>query len=429
MPESGAHWGEHLVTTVLPWWERAVRPGGGVFTCYSNDGVRVSDDLYTWSQGRWAWLAAELAAEAEAGRLDVDAALWRRRAIETADLVNEHALLGDGTVAFRLGAGGEQLPSGPSGELATSVFADLFAALGLAGGIRMLDAGDPRRAEWRRQAELLLETAENSTQAGTALSEPYPVPAGYADLPAPMSLVHTASELLRAAPDSAMARGVRDRAWARLDADFLQTDAWWEFRPADPADAGTLLARHRTPGHLLELAWMLLHSGDEARGRADIGGTPPFAPDRLASLARRAIDIGEDRDRGGVLRYVDGDGGRPDGIRSSRPERYEELVERTWDTKLWWVHVESLYACALLAERTGDEALRAAAERIDDYVFRTFPDPGGAEWLQIRDRDGAPLDEVVALPVKDPFHIARSLLLLHRLAATDTASKRTNTGE
>lgn len=47
----------------------------------------------------------------------------------------------------------------------------------------------------------------------------------------------------------------------------------------------------------------------------------------------------------------------------------------------------------------------------------TFPDPDGQEWIQIRSRDGSPLDEVVALPVKDPMHIARSLLLLNALEA------------
>jgi N-acylglucosamine 2-epimerase len=49
--------------------------------------------------------------------------------------------------------------------------------------------------------------------------------------------------------------------------------------------------------------------------------------------------------------------------------------------------------------------------RLTDYTLDTFPDPEGAEWLQVRDRAGRPLDRVVALPVKDPFHIARALLL------------------
>jgi N-acylglucosamine 2-epimerase len=41
-----------------------------------------------------------------------------------------------------------------------------------------------------------------------------------------------------------------------------------------------------------------------------------------------------------------------------------------------------------------------------------FPQPDSAigEWIQIRDRRGEPLDIVVALPVKDPYHIARNLI-------------------
>jgi N-acylglucosamine 2-epimerase len=60
----------------------------------------------------------------------------------------------------------------------------------------------------------------------------------------------------------------------------------------------------------------------------------------------------------------------------------------------------------------------AEADRIEDYTLRTFPDHDHGEWLQIRSRDGSPLDQVVALPVKDPMHIARSLILLNRLRAS-----------
>ena len=90
-------------------------------------------------------------------------------------------------------------------------------------------------------------------------------------------------------------------------------------------------------------------------------------------------------------------------------------MQRTWDTKLWWVHAETMYATALLARRTGSPQLTRWADRVREYTLGTFPDPCGREWIQIRARDGIPLDEVVALPVKDPMHIARSLLLLNRL--------------
>jgi len=47
----------------------------------------------------------------------------------------------------------------------------------------------------------------------------------------------------------------------------------------------------------------------------------------------------------------------------------------------------------------------------------TFPNPDRAvgEWIQIRDRAGRPLDKVVGLPVKDPYHVIRNLMLLVEL--------------
>jgi N-acylglucosamine 2-epimerase len=68
---------------------------------------------------------------------------------------------------------------------------------------------------------------------------------------------------------------------------------------------------------------------------------------------------------------------------------------------------------------TGSAELHRWAERVREYTLGTFPDPDGQEWIQIRSRDGRPLDEVVALPVKDPMHIARSLLLVTALEADE----------
>ena len=45
-----------------------------------------------------------------------------------------------------------------------------------------------------------------------------------------------------------------------------------------------------------------------------------------------------------------------------------------------------------------------------------FPDKVHGEWIQIRMRDGNPEDKVVALPVKDPFHILRDFLKVVELS-------------
>ncbi|MGN6404246.1 AGE family epimerase/isomerase, partial [Sinomonas sp.] len=162
------------------------------------------------------------------------------------------------------------------------------------------------------------------------------------------------------------------------------------------------------PGHLLEMAWMVLDAADA------VPTLRPRIPSWLPDLAVRALELGWDEEFGGMFRYVDAEGGMPRG-RVFGDDRYEALVEKTWDTKLWWVHVEALYAARLLAERFGRADLGEWADRLGAYTLDTFPQPQGGEWIQIRDRHGAPLDEVVALPVKDPFHIARALLLMTEL--------------
>lgn len=88
-----------------------------------------------------------------------------------------------------------------------------------------------------------------------------------------------------------------------------------------------------------------------------------------------------------------------------------------WDDKLWWVHSEALYTTLLCYFRGGGTDFLDWHDRIFDYTFRTFPntDPSVREWIQIRRRDGAPQEKTVALPVKDPYHITRNLILLLEL--------------
>lgn len=408
-------WERHLLEVILPWWEEHAIDDqmGGVRTGFDNAGVLHTADRFTWSQGRWAWLAAELADEARSGRVTVDADLWSRRSIRTCEWMVARAVRGDGRTHFRVTEAGEPVADG-SGETATSVFADLFVVLGLSGGLRQLPAGDPRATVWLDQGIEILQTAARAIRERSALSEPYPVPQGFEDLAGPMTLVHTAAELLRtpaAVERAAEIRAIRDWAGHHLSDHILTADDWWEMRPDDPAERDTLLARHRTPGHVLELLWMLDHA------HADDPDFQPVTRERMQAIARTAITRGWDETYGGVLRYADRDGGEPQG-RSVEGARYEGLVRATWSTKLWWVHVEAMYALARLAGDAPD--LAAWAQRVADYTLSTFPDPAGHEWLHIRARDGQPLNEVVALPVKDPFHIIRALTLLNRLKKTHT---------
>ena len=398
----------HLVDDVLAFWlQHAVdETYGGVLSCWNNQGTQlISHDKYIWSQGRWIWLLARLARTARAGLLDLDPETCLGRAERTALLVRHHALLADGSVAYVTDRAGEPKEAAPGQGLHISVFADLFVALGFAALAQ--EGGDPA---WGGLAEDLLASARARIAAGTARTEPYPVRAGFSGFSQPMILVNVGTEVHAATRSEASAKTVAE-AVATIDLFRYEADIR-EMTPRDPADADMLLARHRTPGHVLEACWFLMHAADLLGARA---GALASDTSRLADLAAHACAIGWDAERGGLFRYVDAAGGEPCGRRSD--DRYERLVVTTWDTKLWWPHAEALYALLLFGLRTGREDLLALHERLHAYVLTTFPAGPGREWVQIRDRDGTPLEATVALPVKDPFHVARALLLLVELLA------------
>jgi N-acylglucosamine 2-epimerase len=402
-----------LLDNVLPWWLKHGMDAehGGVFTCFSNDGQLLSTEKYTWSQGRWAWLCARLAA-AKGHVIPADGDQWERLAIETARFIQNHSLLPGPVVAYRTSAEGQPLASGPQGELAVSVLADLFAALGLAGAAAVPSALPDERSRWLHTSHALLAHAKDRISSRTAPSEPYPVRPGFTDAAGFMLLLNVGAELHRSS-GSAESAATAEWALGRLlgdhdDGGMWQSGSWWEFRPDDDGDRDTLLARHRTPGHLLEMTWMVLDAAET------VPALRPRVPSWLPDLAVRSLELGWDEEFGGIFRYVDADGGRPKG-REFGDDRYEALVRRTWDTKLWWVHVEALFATRRLARYFGRADLAEWHDRLSAYTLETFPHPHGGEWIQIRDRRGAPLNEVVALPVKDPFHIARALLLISEL--------------
>jgi N-acylglucosamine 2-epimerase len=409
----------HLTDDVLAWW-LANGPDdrhGGVFTCWSNDGARLlSRDKYTWSQGRWVWLMARLARAGRLGLIGVDRAACLDRARRTAVLLRDHALLPDGSTAYLLAEGGVPKPPAPGQDLHASVFADLFTTLGFAAL-----ATESGEGEWGELADWLLANATSRIAAGTARTEPYPIRAGFQGFSLPMILVGVGAEVLDATGSAAAADTVL-RAVREIEAGFVSGDDIAEMAPAAASDADTLLARHRTPGHVLEACWFLWQAGQSLRRRGIAADARLFEAGTLAGIAARAAALGWDEAQGGLLRYADRDGGAPRGRQTG--DRYEDLVADTWDTKLWWPHAEALYTLALLHLETGRDDLAAWHDRLAAYTYRVFPAGPGREWVQIRDRAGAPLDKTVALPVKDPFHIARALLLMIERLAEGSPAER-----
>ena len=131
--------------------------------------------------------------------------------------------------------------------------------------------------------------------------------------------------------------------------------------------------------------------------------------DKINSVIKKNLDIGWDKKFGGLLRFTDAGGNKPDG--EFHGSRYEQLILDTWDMKLWWPHSEALYALLYAYKFKKDDELSYWFDRMFEYTFDIFPKNSDKEWIQIRKRNGETNDMVVALPVKDPFHIIRFFIL------------------
>lgn len=402
-----AFYRDHAAADLLPFWWKAVdTQNGGIFTCFDNSGAKlVSRNKYTWSQGRFVWLWSRAARMIRASMLPGDAAKYLKEAARTVEFLTEHVFLENGNCAYVLSETGVQIEGEDSDS---SIYADCFVLLGFSE--YALAAQD---SHVLRRAFEIYDRIRARLAIGSFRTAPYPIPAGYRSHSISMILLRITQILGDAAHalehprrEGVAAETVRC-ASEILDVFCRPDGGVWELIPMEERLEDTVLARHATPGHICESMWFVIRTALQY-GRAE------WIQPACKAIAW-AFEVGWDRESGGVFRYVDREGGKPRGIAGGEP--YETLMVDTWDTKIWWPHAEALYAALLGHKMTGDGAFDSMHSKLHDYVFRIFPNPDRAigEWIQIRDRQGAPLDKCVALPVKDPYHILQDMLLIIEL--------------
>ena len=230
-----------------------------------------------------------------------------------------------------------------------------------------------------------------------------------------MILDNTARELLRAAE-------VLDADYAgrlKKDMEGFAADILMNFTDEDQVVHEVItaenemfpqiLGQHQNPGHTIEDVWFLLDA-------AEICDKPAWKK-QIYMMAKKALRNGWDEEYGGLLHFCGIDGGEPEGDDSGVADEPMMKQLSGWGDKLWWVHSEALYSTLRCWLETGDPEFLAWHDKVFAYVYRTFPnrDPEIREWKQIRMRNGEPQEKVVALPVKDPFHIIRNLILIIEL--------------
>ena len=386
---------------------------GGFLNCFDNSGEHlVSYDKYAWSQGRFVWLFSRLAGTAAPIFSKAEREEFLRLAKNGADFLMKNVLIGEGDwrCSFLMERDGTHKEVSPGAPLDMSIYADCFVVLGL--GMYAAVSGEKEPYAF---AKTLYESAVERVKTGTFQTLPYPLSSDFRAHGIPMILNNTARELFRAAmvyePEYAV-QLKKDICGFAADVLMNFADAnnvIHEVIRADNEMFPQILGQHLNPGHSIEDVWFLLDA-------AELCEKPEWKT-QIFQIAKNALNLGWDQEYGGLLHYASLNGGKPTGDMSGVEEEPMTRQLSGWGDKLWWIHSEALYCTLRCYLETEERDFVDWHDKVFEYTFRTFPntDPEIREWKQIRMRDGKPQEKVVALPVKDPFHIMRNLILIIEL--------------
>lgn len=402
----------HLKEVLLPFWLRSTDwEDGGYFNCYDNTGkTLVSHDKYTWSQGRFVWMYAKLASMKTDTFTEQEKSEFLKLAEHGAQFLMKHCLLDNGNCTFLMDKKGKPRLVSPDSPYDSSIFADCFVAAGLAKYATA--SGTKDSFEFSRK---LYFSIADRIRSGSYHMQPYPTPEGYQSHNIPMILLNTTHEVLEAAEvfqDPSVPNLQQNmRHYLQQIMQFIdQDDILNEMIGTDGQRVDSLLGRYCNPGHTIEDMWFVIHAAQELGMDHHI--------DQAARTTSKLMEIGWDQEYGGLLLFVDRDGGEPKGDTTGiASTSMVQQIQQNWDNKLWWPHSEALYTTLLCYKLTGAPAFLRDYEKVHEYTFRTFPNPDEqvGEWIQIRMRDGEPIHKVVALPVKDPYHIIRNVIYIIEL--------------
>jgi N-acylglucosamine 2-epimerase len=367
---------ELLLDGIVPFWAKhgvdAVH--GGVLSCIEEDGKPVSSDKYIWSQARWVWTCSALYNRIEKRPEFLH---WAKGAI---DFLLLHGRDERGRWVYHTTREGQIV------EGAISIYSDCFAVYGLSEYCRAV-RNDDYLAQARQTFASIQQRIESPDFSETA---PYKLPPNRRNHGIPMILTEVAGELARTTEDVMISQAADDYA-GRVMNHFVRPNRKYLLEFLDrnyrevPAPEGTFVM----PGHAIESMWFVMHRAMARNDRQTIRDA--------AEVLRWHLEKGWDPEYGGIFLGMDADGGPP-------------LMPNS-DTKLWWPHTEALYGLLLAHKLTGESWCERWFDQIYEWSFEHFMMPETGEWRQRLDRAGKPITTIVALPVKDPFHLPRALIL------------------
>ncbi len=381
LPDRTADWGpayrRHLQEFVMPFWPRHAidKEHGGLLNCIDDAGKLITSDKYLWSQTRALWTFSAIYR-----RFDRNPQ-WLEMARSQYDFCRRYGPDDDCRWRFRVSREGQPL-DGPL-SLATNHFAIMgLIEYALAAGTE--EPLDLARRTFSRTYSLI--------RSGQPFDKaPYALPPGMkAHGTAMMSALafYELGEFLGDAGTLDAARYFCDQ----IIHEFIKPErnGLVEYVNRDGSFSDTPPGRAMVPGHGIESMWFLLDIARRSGRKDDI-------PTILKTL-ECCLERGWDPEFGGILLGID--------ILGNLPVYWKHGM-----FKLWWPVTEALAATLMAYEVDRSEKWLIWHRRIMDWALPRYPVAEHGEWRQRLDREGRPYDPFLVLPVKDPFHLPRGLLM------------------
>lgn len=381
LPEPPSRWAaayrRHLLNFVLPFWPRHGRDeeAGGLFTCIDDAGRLLSTDKYMWSQARALWTFS-----AVHRRIDSQGP-WLEMARSQFDFCRRHGPLENQLWKFKVTRTGQTLIADAS--LATSD----FAILGLVEFARAAQTAEPLELAYRA-----FQAAFAALRSGRPFGQaPYALPPGMKAHGAAMCAALSYFELGEQLGDGP-ALEASQYFFAQITREFIRPElrGLVEFVDLKGRFCDTPEGRAMVPGHGIESMWFLLDIARRSGNHADIA--------LILQALEWCLERGWDDEFGGIRLGIDILGKTP-------------VYWKHGDFKLWWPVTEAMIATLMAYEVDPASKWLDWHRRIVNWALARYPVPEHGEWRQRLDPQGRPYEPFLVLPVKDPFHLPRGLIL------------------
>jgi len=364
-----------LLDDVIPFWEsRSVdRECGGFFTCLDREGQVYDTDKFIWLQARQVWMFATLCSCIE------ERQEWLDMALHGAGFLLDHGHDAEGRWYFSLNRQGTPLMQ------PYSIASDCFAAMGFSALGRVTGDTEHKRIAIDTYDSVMRRLPNPKGQYEKRVPGTRPLkPLGFA-----MGIFSLVTELEWLLEEDAVSAHY-DMVTSEVLNTFLDTDygVLREHVAPDGSHVDSFEGRLIDCGHGIETLWLLMQVAERRGDRESI--------DRAVDIIISTLEFGWDREFGGLYCFMD--------IAGHPPQQLE------WNQKLWWPHAETLIALAMAWRLTGRDDCKAWYQRVHDYAWGHFPDPGHGEWFGYLDRRGEVLLNLKGGKWKGCFHVPRALL-------------------